>query len=192
MKRSGTLALSTPGRLDDGLAGAALRRRADRDLTSVTTFPDTRNAGGIAAASNTRSATQSRSCARDPRAQRASSGGRRRNPKQASCHSARAHAANEGDSMDFKSLQRRAKQLIDRRGGTDSLKADAQELKDIAKGPGTVAEKAKQAGDALKDPGAKGPDTPTAPRPPTTETPAPSERAADAPDAPKPGNPPGA
>ena len=92
MKRSGTLALSTPGRLDDGLAGAALRRRADRDLTSVTTFPDTRNAGGIAAASNTRSATQSRSCARDPRAQRASSGGRRRNPKQASCHSARAHA----------------------------------------------------------------------------------------------------
>ena len=37
--------------------------------------------------------------------------------------------------MDFKSLQRKAKQLIDRRGGTDSLKADAQELKDIAKGP---------------------------------------------------------
>jgi hypothetical protein len=36
--------------------------------------------------------------------------------------------------MNFKSLQRRAKQLIDRRGGTDSLKADAEELKDIAKG----------------------------------------------------------
>jgi len=89
--------------------------------------------------------------------------------------------------MDFKSLQRRAKQLIDRRGGTDSLKADAQELKDIAKGRGTVADKAKRAGDALKDPGAKGADTPAAPG-----TPAPSEPAANAPDTPKPGHPPGA
>ena len=35
--------------------------------------------------------------------------------------------------MDFKSLQRKAKQLIDRRGGTDSLRADAEELKDIAR-----------------------------------------------------------
>jgi hypothetical protein len=65
-----------------------------------------------------------------------------------------------GGFMDFKSLQRRAKQLIDRRGGTESLKADAEELKDIAKGPGSVTNKAKRAGDALKDPGAKGPDTP--------------------------------
>jgi len=89
--------------------------------------------------------------------------------------------------MDFKSLQRRAKQLIDRRGGTDSLKADAQELKDIAKGRGTVADKAKRAGDALKDPGAKGADTPAAPG-----TPAPSEPAANAPDTAKPGHPPGA
>ena len=50
--------------------------------------------------------------------------------------------------MDFKGLQRKAKQLIDRRGGSDSLKADAEELKDIAKGPGSVADKAKRAGDA--------------------------------------------
>ncbi len=55
--------------------------------------------------------------------------------------------------MDLKSLQRKAKQLIDRRGGTDSLKADAGELRNIAKGPGSVADKAKRAGDALKDPG---------------------------------------
>ena len=48
--------------------------------------------------------------------------------------------------MDLKSLQRKAKQLIDRRGGTDSLKADAEELKDIAKGPGSVTDKAKLAG----------------------------------------------
>ena len=38
--------------------------------------------------------------------------------------------------MNLKSLQRKAKQLIDKRGGTDSLREDAEELKDIAKGPG--------------------------------------------------------
>ena len=101
--------------------------------------------------------------------------------------------------MNLKSPQRTAKQLIDRRGGTDSLKADADELKDIAKGPGSFAEKAKRAGDALKDPGAKGPDTPANPRPPAADTPAPiDERTAppapeaDAPGTPKPGTPPGA
>jgi len=88
--------------------------------------------------------------------------------------------------MDFKSLQRKAKQLIDRRGGTESLKEDAEELKDIAKGPGSVTDKAKLAGAALKDPGAKGPDTPAADAP---ATPAP---AADAPEAPQPDRPTGA
>ena len=62
--------------------------------------------------------------------------------------------------MDFKGLQRKAKQLIDKRGGTESLTADAEELKDIAKSPGSFTDKAKRAGEALKDPGAKGPDTP--------------------------------
>ena len=62
--------------------------------------------------------------------------------------------------MDLKSLQRKAKQLIDKRGGTESLKADAEELKDVAKGPGSFTDKAKRAGEALKDPGAKGPDAP--------------------------------
>lgn len=90
--------------------------------------------------------------------------------------------------MDFKSLQRKAKQLIDRRGGTDSLKADAEELKDIARSPGSVADKAKRAGDALKDPGAKGPDPPGR----TAESPAPPAPATDAPDTPKPGHPPSA
>jgi hypothetical protein len=104
--------------------------------------------------------------------------------------------------MDFKSLQRKARQLIDRRGGSDRLKADADELKDIAKSPGSVADKAKRAGDALKDPGAKGPDTPATPhspatdnaRPPvpTAEPPGPPPPAADAPGTPKPGHPPGA
>ena len=96
--------------------------------------------------------------------------------------------------MNLKSLQRRAKQLIDRRGGTDSLKADAEELKDIGNGPGSVADKAKRAGDALKDPGAKRPDTPASPRRPATDTPAPTAEPAappapeaDAPGTPKPG-----
>ena len=69
-------------------------------------------------------------------------------------------------SMDFKSLQRRAKQMIDKRGGTESLKADAEELRNIAKGPGSVADKAKRAGEALKDPGAKEPERPPAQKPP--------------------------
>jgi len=101
--------------------------------------------------------------------------------------------------MDLKSLQRKAKQLIERRGGTDSLKADADELKNIAKGPGSVADKAKRAGDALKDPGAKGPGASASPRPPAADTPAPTAgRTApppaetDAPGTPKPGTPPGA
>ena len=73
--------------------------------------------------------------------------------------------------MNFKSLQRKAKQLIDRRGGTESLKADAEELKDIAKSPGSFTDKAKRAGEALKDPGAKGPDTPASPSSPATGEP---------------------
>jgi hypothetical protein len=71
--------------------------------------------------------------------------------------------------MNLKNLQDKAKQLIDKRGGTESLKADAEELKNIAKGPGSVTDKVKRAGEALKDPGAKGPDTTPAPTP----TPAP-------------------
>ena len=100
--------------------------------------------------------------------------------------------------MNLKSLQRKAKQLIDKRGGTDSLKADAEELKDIAKGPGSVADKAKRAGDALKDPGAKGPDTAARPHSPDPDEPVSSKRTAESATAPgetpetsKPDHPPG-
>jgi len=102
--------------------------------------------------------------------------------------------------MDFKNLQRKAKELVDRRGGTDSLKADADELKNIAKGPGSVADKAKRAADALKDPGAKHPAPPATPGSPATDQPAPPVRttepsarsapAVDAPGTAKPGHPP--
>jgi hypothetical protein len=56
--------------------------------------------------------------------------------------------------MDFKKLADKAKDTIDRRGGMDSLKADAEELKKVAKGKGSLADKAKAAAAAIKDPGA--------------------------------------
>jgi len=67
--------------------------------------------------------------------------------------------------MNFKSLRRKAEQMIEKRGGNQSVKEDAQELMDIAKGQGGIGDKAKRAGEALKDPGAKGPEERQPPRP---------------------------
>jgi hypothetical protein len=58
--------------------------------------------------------------------------------------------------MRLNDLVNRAKKVVDQRGGTDALKEDAQELKDIASGKGTAQEKAKRAAEALKEPGAPG------------------------------------
>ena len=58
--------------------------------------------------------------------------------------------------MNLKQLTDRAKNLVSRRGGTDAHKEDAEELKDIAKGEGSVKDKAKAAGEAVKEPGAPG------------------------------------
>ena len=55
--------------------------------------------------------------------------------------------------MDFKKLAAKAKDTIDKRGGMDSLKADAEELKKVAKGKGSLTEKAKAAAAAVKEPG---------------------------------------
>jgi hypothetical protein len=52
----------------------------------------------------------------------------------------------------------KAKDRVEKRGGTESVKEDAEELKGIAKGKGSLKDKAKAAGEAIKDPGAKGPD----------------------------------
>lgn len=60
--------------------------------------------------------------------------------------------------MDFKKLANKAKDAIDKRGGVDSLKADAEELKGVAKGEGSLTDKAKAAAAAIKEPGAKGKD----------------------------------
>ena len=56
------------------------------------------------------------------------------------------------------SLTEKAKALFHKRGGMDAAKGDMQELKDIHASEGSMSDKAKAAVDALKDPGAKGPD----------------------------------
>ena len=62
--------------------------------------------------------------------------------------------------VNFKRLADKAKDVVDKRGGVDSLKEDAEELRSIAKGKGSLKDKASAAGKAVKDPGAKGPDQP--------------------------------
>ena len=58
--------------------------------------------------------------------------------------------------MKWKNLLDKGKKIVDDRGGVDSLKQDAEELKKIATGKGSMSDKAKQAAAALKDPGARG------------------------------------
>jgi hypothetical protein len=73
--------------------------------------------------------------------------------------------------MDFKSLTSKAKDIFNKRGGSEAAKEDLQELKDIAGREESLADKAKDAAEALKDPGAEGPGgaapttTPTASEP---------------------------
>ena len=59
--------------------------------------------------------------------------------------------------MDLGKLVDEAKELVEERGGVDALKEDAEELKDIATGDGSVVDKAKAAAEAVKDPGEAGP-----------------------------------
>ena len=53
--------------------------------------------------------------------------------------------------MNLGKLTDQAKQLIGKRGGMDSVKEDAMEVKDIAQGEGSMQDKAKAAAEALKD-----------------------------------------
>jgi hypothetical protein len=68
--------------------------------------------------------------------------------------------------MRFGDLVNKAKKVVDQRGGTEALKQDADELKDIARGQGSAQEKAKRAAEALKDPGAPGGEKPERSRDP--------------------------
>jgi hypothetical protein len=59
--------------------------------------------------------------------------------------------------VNFRNVKRiadKAKDQIEKRGGSDAVKEDAGELKGIAKGKGSLKDKAKAAGKALKEPGA--------------------------------------
>jgi hypothetical protein len=56
--------------------------------------------------------------------------------------------------MDLRKLSKMAKRVVDQRGGTDAVKADAERLKNIARGQGTLSEKGKRAAEALREPGA--------------------------------------
>ncbi len=67
--------------------------------------------------------------------------------------------------MNLNSLTAKAKDMFNKRGGADSLKADAQELKDIAGRKGSTSDKAKAAFEAIKEPGAPGGEKPKAPGP---------------------------
>ncbi len=88
--------------------------------------------------------------------------------------------------MDWKRVVDQAKGLIARRGGTESVKEDAEELRDIARGGGTTGDKVKAAAEALREPGAghhAGGAEPTAPAPPAEPagSPPPAEPAASPP-----------
>ena len=78
--------------------------------------------------------------------------------------------------VNFAKLGQQAKKMVDKRGGTEALKGDLNELKDVAKGKGSLKDKAKAAGDALKDPGAK-----PAAKAAEPQAPAPAETAQDLP-----------
>jgi hypothetical protein len=54
--------------------------------------------------------------------------------------------------MRFGDLTKRAREIVDKRGGKEALKRDAQELRKIAGGSGSVQEKAKRAAEALRRP----------------------------------------
>lgn len=59
--------------------------------------------------------------------------------------------------MDLSKLTEKAKDMFDKRGGTASAKEDAMEIKDIAGKDESLTDKAKDAAEAIKDPGAPGP-----------------------------------
>lgn len=65
--------------------------------------------------------------------------------------------------MDWKKLADKAKDVVDKRGGPESAKQDAEELRDIAQGQGTMSDKLKAAAQAIKEPGAHGAPAPGQP-----------------------------
>ena len=71
--------------------------------------------------------------------------------------------------MGFADIAKKAKSAFEKRGGADALKKDVGELTDIAKSKGSIADKAKKAAQAIKDPGAEGGATPSADAAPSSQ-----------------------
>jgi hypothetical protein len=59
--------------------------------------------------------------------------------------------------MGLSDMINRAKDIVQKRGGTDALKEDAQELKDVARSDAKMSDKVKEGVEAIKEPGAKRP-----------------------------------
>jgi hypothetical protein len=57
--------------------------------------------------------------------------------------------------VNIKDIADKVKNVVRKRGGTDALKEDAGELKDIASSEGSLSDKAKAGAEAVKDPGAQ-------------------------------------
>jgi hypothetical protein len=64
------------------------------------------------------------------------------------------------DLNNLENLGKQVKKVVDERGGMSSVEEDAKELKDIASKNEGWLDKAKDAVEAVKDPGAPGPDKP--------------------------------
>ena len=60
--------------------------------------------------------------------------------------------------VNFKKLTDKAKDAVEKRGGSEALKSDAKEVGGILKGKGSLKEKAAKAREAVSDPGKRGPD----------------------------------
>lgn len=56
--------------------------------------------------------------------------------------------------MDWTKVADKAQEVIDKRGGMQSVGEDAEELREIAERQGTLSEKLKAAAAAVKEPGA--------------------------------------
>jgi len=64
--------------------------------------------------------------------------------------------------VDFRKLRDRANDLVEKRGGTEGLKQNAAELREIAKSKGSMVDKAKAAAAVLKETGGEDPAQPAA------------------------------
>ena len=60
----------------------------------------------------------------------------------------------KGLEVDLKDMVDRAKGIFTKRGGTEAAKSDVAELRDIAQRDEPLADKAKDAVEAVKEPGA--------------------------------------